>query len=587
MLHTPLPKTTQMDLEAQRVFNFSKFDSPKTASYALKCIKQSIAKYTIEDLEQDDLQVRWSESSLTTTDLGPDSELQSLQSLSIVRCYDAELQNEIKTNEILTTVAFHGRMAHDLEACYFDSPSSSNGDRTSAGLGSELLDIRLVASTGRLHDLRGGRTIAAKLALHIRLAKRARFGVIFAPPYFVLVESVVVDRQSHLLVGDLHSIVFDPDEPRATVKPFNAIFLALLMNHHVDYRIASPPQHVLNNVVRYSRSLDSAPEADNASALDHPPIVSSNSSDDPFRLSPGACHASLPGDDDSVKNAESKNARSEPDGPSKLFTCNGVTATLHLAPGQTIICDAKIIPDSRMAASPIELRLEYETASSSLSETLRAKKKIRLDAEASRRSNLVSEALSPELQQLFKRASTFVLHKREFKVKFAPPSGSRLDLVRRIGRGASSTVWQVQWVRKGVASGRPHVTRRSSCVGVGQGKLVAKIVSEDFAPSIAKEYYVYTSIVPLLSLKVRQYFPAFYGLYQSGTEGHAYVLVMEDAGSTISPEQLQLNSELKAKVDAALKLIADEGLVHGDEGARNVLLRPDGRICLFDWVRRY
>ncbi|SCZ96673.1 BZ3500_MvSof-1268-A1-R1_Chr4-4g07539 [Microbotryum saponariae] len=40
---------------------------------------------------------------------------------------------------------------------------------------------------------------------------------------------------------------------------------------------------------------------------------------------------------------------------------------------------------------------------------------------------------------------------------------------------------------------------------------------------------------------------------------------------------------LRAKVDHALKLIADEGLVHGDEGARNVLLRPDGRICVIDW----
>ncbi|KDE06779.1 hypothetical protein MVLG_02975 [Microbotryum lychnidis-dioicae p1A1 Lamole] len=122
-----------------------------------------------------------------------------------------------------------------------------------------------------------------------------------------------------------------------------------------------------------------------------------------------------------------------------------------------------------------------------------------------------------------------------------------------------------------------------SSKGVGRGRLAAKVVWEEYSPSIAREYFVYTSIVPLLSSQAQEYFSAFHGLYRSGNEGQAYILVMEDAGSPITHKQLEADAELKAKVDFALNLIADEGLHHNDEGARNVLLRPDGRICLIDW----
>ncbi|SGZ22811.1 BQ5605_C022g09546 [Microbotryum silenes-dioicae] len=550
---------------------------------------------------------------------------------------------DIDTCEDINTVAVQTRMADELKACYFGEDGVGYADP---------LDLRLVTVTGEPRELQGGCAIAAmvgklrvksttalvkdpraltivpanhpQLALHIHFTKHARFGIIYAPPYFVLAELVIVDGRSHLLVGDLHSIVLDPEEPRATVKPFLAILLALFMDHCDGYHIEGPPQHILDQVAIFSRSLD-------RNSLAHD------------RADPRPRRAVVTGD--AIAEGTRSEQPSDLPASSQSFCRFGESiVTANHFPGRAIICDANALPNSRMLASPIELEAEMAPssdtpASSSPSALPSARKKICLDSDASHRSKLAT-TLPRAIQLVFNRSS---MARAEYcpgpLLDLDSTPSLRLDLVRRVGHGATSVVWEAEWVTRVAASWQPEIScaeegpspsprtgtplattpattpistpvttpasmwdpsntpytspasstnsavdgSSPSTAGVGQGKLIAKVVPSDFVGSVAKEYFVYTSIVPLLSPKARGYFPAFYGLYRSGSDGHAYVLVMEDTGSEITEEQLKSDIELKAQIDAALTLIADEGLVHGDQGARNVLLRPDGRICLIDW----
>ncbi|SCV72712.1 BQ2448_4249 [Microbotryum intermedium] len=146
-----------------------------------------------------------------------------------------------------------------------------------------------------------------------------------------------------------------------------------------------------------------------------------------------------------------------------------------------------------------------------------------------------------------------------------------LDLVTKIGGGAHcrSLVCALE-------------TNRSR-----EGPLVAKVVSARHAFSIAREYFVHTRIVPLLSPAARAFIPKFHGLYRSGSDGYAYVFVFEKAGAAITETEWDSDEELRSQAEAAFQLIADEGLVHCDERAPNVVRGADGQIFLVDWGEAY
>ncbi|KDE03294.1 hypothetical protein MVLG_06224 [Microbotryum lychnidis-dioicae p1A1 Lamole] len=319
--------------------------------------------------------------------------------------------------EEIKTVAFHIRMADELEACYFGEDGLESSDP---------LDLRLMTVTGEPRELQGGCALAAMLALHIQLTKHARFGIVFGPPYFVLVELVVVDGSSHLLVGDLHSIVLDPEEPRATVKPFLAILLALFMDHCDDYHIEGPVPHILDQIAVFSRSLD---------------------------------RTSLAHD----KGPRSEQPSDLPASSQSFCRFGESIVTANHFPGRAIICDANALPNSRMLASPIELEAEMAPssdtpASSSPSALPSARKKICLDSDASHRSKLAT-TLPRAIQLVFNRSS---MARAEYcpgpLLDLDSTPSLRLDLVRRVGHGATSVVWEAEWVTRVAASWQPEIS---------------------------------------------------------------------------------------------------------------------------------
>ncbi|SCV69182.1 BQ2448_2202 [Microbotryum intermedium] len=431
----------------------------------------------------------------------------------------------------------HGYMAGDLKAYYTAFPSIQVVSQP--GLGDDLLDIRIVTATGEQAKLEGARAIAARVISGSSGVCRTTL----SPNWVIL-----IDGKSHFLISDLCSAELEPDDSSANPKRLPAVVLGVFMDYFDDYRVHSHSLEVEKRIRNYVQQLEQPPILEKDHCSDDGP----ENLRDPARTSvvrsstttsdTEAASSAVRGMDDNTKLSE----------------------VMHVF----VVCDARELPDSRMVAVPIELEVgspSDESASSSRSRQPPAKR-IRLGSDVPQMK--LREALPQAIRRLFSSDPSFTRAQESFSPPVSSTSTTRLDLVTRVGRGASSTVWQAE---------------SSSPTGVGKGKLAAKVVSADFAPSIAREYFVYTSIVPFLSSKAQQYFPPFYGLYRSGIEGHVYVFVMEDAGSAIAHEQLKTNTELKAEVDAALKLIADEGLHHNDEGARNVLLRPGGRICLIDW----
>ncbi|SCZ89865.1 BZ3500_MvSof-1268-A1-R1_Chr9g10625 [Microbotryum saponariae] len=137
----------------------------------------------------------------------------------------------------------------------------------------------------------------------------------------------------------------------------------------------------------------------------------------------------------------------------------------------------------------------------------------------------------------------------------------RLDLITRIGGGRTATVWSARWSKTGK---RTTLARSSSGIPITRRgpktRIVAKVVSAMYAASIAREYFIHT-----------------------GSDGYAYVFVLEDVGKEISETEWALDAELRDRAEAASQLIADEGLIHDDVYSRNVVRRGDGQVFLVDW----
>ncbi|KDE05789.1 hypothetical protein MVLG_03880 [Microbotryum lychnidis-dioicae p1A1 Lamole] len=158
----------------------------------------------------------------------------------------------------------------------------------------------------------------------------------------------------------------------------------------------------------------------------------------------------------------------------------------------------------------------------------------------------------------------------------------RLELVTELGGGRTSMVWSARWsrVEDDATSNLPTST---SSDDEADSFLVAKIVSGEYASSVAREYFVHTRIVPLLSPAARAFIPKFHGLYRSETDGSAYILVFDHAGEVIPEAEWEADEELESETMAAFQLVADEGLVHADERRPNVVRRGNGQIFLVDW----
>ncbi|SGY40474.1 BQ5605_C003g02383 [Microbotryum silenes-dioicae] len=103
----------------------------------------------------------------------------------------------------------------------------------------------------------------------------------------------------------------------------------------------------------------------------------------------------------------------------------------------------------------------------------------------------------------------------------------RLDLITPLGRGRTCTVRRARWSDR---SKREIASTWTKLGDEGEISVVAKVVPAECVSSVAREYFMYTQVVPRLSPAAQAYLLKFSGLYRSGWDGGGFVLVMEDAG---------------------------------------------------------
>ncbi|KDE07881.1 hypothetical protein MVLG_01974 [Microbotryum lychnidis-dioicae p1A1 Lamole] len=352
----------------------------------------------------------------------------------------------------------------------------------------------------------------AKMSLQMYQSK-ARFGVFYAPPYFVLCELVIENGRTHLLTSEVCSSALLPDEdlPTGAAPRSESLFstlVSLFLSAHADYPIEGPPEEIRSALRRTTEKLESTPSA----PVQFPPI--------------------RPALDDVA-------------GP--FLVDQNAPVSLRHVPGTAIICGSEASKDTGMFATRVELECDGDFFSADFDE------------------NKAAESLPWVRTPVGDRARL-----------------DRLDLVTELGRGRTATGWTARWSRRSTAE-VPDASASNDAPARLQGGLVAKVVSAEYAPSIAREYFIYTQAVPSLSTAAQAYFPKFHGLYRSGSDGRAYVLLLEDVGRTVTREQWEAGTELRRKTDEAFKALEDEGVYHDDQRYPNVTIRPDGRICLIDW----
>ncbi|KDE06780.1 hypothetical protein MVLG_02976 [Microbotryum lychnidis-dioicae p1A1 Lamole] len=347
-----------------------------------------------------------------------------------------------------TPVVVHGYMASDLKTYYDGIKNASAVERP--GLGAHLLDIRIVNATGELVRLEGARAIAAKIALHATERGDRRFAIILALPYFVVIELVFIDGKRHLLISDLCSAVVEPEHSTAKSRSLMGVLLGTLMNDFDDYRVEGHSSEVEQRIRDHVKHLDALNVVNEVQSTDD---VSPR--DSMLNNSPPAQTSTAPSDE----AAESTSIR-RPDDTSdssedlKAFVNQGnQTVMARHFPKQAIVCDVKELPDSRMVAIPIELEMDTAPA---LSPQQPPAKKIRLDSDAHRPK--LTEALSLAIQELFSPDAFFSKAEGTFSSPLASTLTSRLNQVRRVGRGASSSVWQAEWLHHSAGSACPSAS---------------------------------------------------------------------------------------------------------------------------------
>ncbi|KDE08056.1 hypothetical protein MVLG_01757 [Microbotryum lychnidis-dioicae p1A1 Lamole] len=352
----------------------------------------------------------------------------------------------------------------------------------------------------------------AKMSLQL-YQSNARFGVFYAPPYFVLCELVIENGRTHLLTSEVCSSALLPDEdlPTGAAPRSESLFstlVSLFMSAHADYPIEGPPEEIRSVLRRTTEKLESTPSA---------PVRSP-----PIRL-----------------------ALDDVAGP--FLVDRNAPVSLRHVPGTAIICGSEASKDTGMFATRVELECHGDFFSADFDE------------------NKAAEILPWVRTPVGDRARL-----------------DRLDLVTELGRGRTATGWTARWSCRSTAE-VPDASASNDAPARIQGGLVAKVVSAEYAPSIAQEYFIYTQAVPSLSAAAQAYFPMFHGLYRSGSDGRAYVLLLEDVGRTVTREQWEADTELRRKIDEAFKALENEGVYHDEQRYPNPTIRPDGRICLIDW----
>ncbi|SCV68927.1 BQ2448_1947 [Microbotryum intermedium] len=464
--------------------------------------------------------------------------------------------------ELFNPVLIHGYMVCDLKAHYHGFSRIQGVDQP--GLGADLLDIRLVTATGE------------QIALQTCFSDKSRFAIFWALPYIIITE--LIDAKHHLLISDLCSSELEPEDSTATPTSLLAVLLGVFMNYFDDYGVDAHSPKVEERIRYYVKELEQSSTAKS----DHPSDVRPENSRDPTLDTTSVRSSTSPGDNatapSTISQAEQIPKPSEATDVLVKQNDSGVMAR-HCPEADRSSVMQEIYP-TRMVAVLIELVVDdpSDESSSASSSSQAPAKKIRLDADAPRPK--LTEVLPRAIGRLFSLDAQFTRAQESFFPPIASTSTTRLDLIRRVGRGAGSIVSPVAKASPSTPIKAYETTSVTSPASFGDP------TSTLFTPP-ASELQSATRSSPVAGVEqgkfIAKYFPAFYGLYRSGTERHAYVFVMEHASSPIAHERLESNTELKAKVDAAFRLVADEGLVHDDEGARNVLLRPDGRICLIDW----
>ncbi|KDE04902.1 hypothetical protein MVLG_04660 [Microbotryum lychnidis-dioicae p1A1 Lamole] len=110
--------------------------------------------------------------------------------------------------------------------------------------------------------------------------------------------------------------------------------------------------------------------------------------------------------------------------------------------------------------------------------------------------------------------------------------------------------------------------------------VVIKFFAWNHLASAVRESLFYERVFPLLTQRARAYLPPYYGTYRSAN-GRSVCLVLGYGERPI--ERADYNAALKLRISDAFRVFIRQGVHHGDQAPRNVLLREDGSLCLIDW----
>ncbi|SCZ92074.1 BZ3500_MvSof-1268-A1-R1_Chr5-3g08319 [Microbotryum saponariae] len=110
--------------------------------------------------------------------------------------------------------------------------------------------------------------------------------------------------------------------------------------------------------------------------------------------------------------------------------------------------------------------------------------------------------------------------------------------------------------------------------------IIIKAFRPDHRDSFIQESFFYEKVFPLLSPEAQAVLPRYHGTFRS-TDGSVYMLILGFSGRHI--EEKDCTDETRAKIAAAFELLVQQGVAHGDEEERNILIRDDDSICIIDF----
>ncbi|SCV72776.1 BQ2448_4313 [Microbotryum intermedium] len=153
----------------------------------------------------------------------------------------------------------------------------------------------------------------------------------------------------------------------------------------------------------------------------------------------------------------------------------------------------------------------------------------------------------------------------------------RLRTTSSIAAGEDSGWWSVP---RPPANAAGHLRAKGRRISMPTDQPVIIKVFDDQIESGIRESILYEHVFPLLPAELRAFLPRYYGTYRPDRE-QRIVLALGYGGRPLDPADMTM--ELVQKARAAYRLFFKHGINHGNQEARNILLRDDGSLCLIDW----